>query len=1196
YGVTPYDFAAIYNILPLWNASTPIDGTGQTIAIVGQTDINPADFVNFRKLFNLPLGNTATPTGTQYLNIIYNGPNPGVTGDEGEADIDTQWAGAIAKGATIDYVVSQGTEVMQGTDLSALYIVNNNLAPVMSYSYGQCELFLGTAGNTFYKTLWQQAAAQGITVLLASGDSGAAGCDNAGVPAAADGIAVNGLASTPYNIAVGGTDFYMPNGGTAFWNSANDATTQASAKGYIPEIPWNQSCTNSVFNTSHTFYGQTPEQVCNSAVASSSGLLSVVGAGGGPSACIQSNGSSSSSCRGGYPKPSWQTGTGVPSDGVRDTPDVSLFSSAGFFGAFYVVCQQSTNSDGQPCSLAAPAYDFAGYGGTSISAPAVAGILSLVNQKTGSRQGNANYVLYNLASQQNKAGTACNANTGTPAAGCVFNDVTTGTIAMPCVKGALNCTVTTSTDRYGILSGYASTAGYDLATGLGSVNAANLVNSWSNASFIASATTLTLSPSTITHGTQVSASVRVASTGGTPTGSVSINALASNGSVQNGTLQNGSYTGSLSNFPGGAYSVQAHYGGDGTYAPSDSNSVTLTVSPESSATTLRGLLYNPSNGATTSLNSGASYPYGGFFLLNAQVAGASGQGTATGNITLTDSGAPIDGGTFRLNSTSNTEDQTRSLAPGTHVLTAAYAGDASFNASNSSSFILNITKAPTASTLQVNLPVLSAAGTLILTAQINARGYGANQQQGYGALAPSGTVTFSSGSSILGTAAPTQKTYPAAPSDSSSVIFTLPANRLSIGANAVTVSYAGDANYASSASVPVAVTVTGSTQGASRTSLNLSSAAVAQGASYTFTATVTPANPVPTGTITFASDGQLVTTPVTLLSGTATISQPNLAITPGTHLLTAIYSGDSNYQSSVSASSSFTLTAGTLPSTTAITVNPSTATQGTTVSVTAAISPANPTPAGTAQLILDGNLYGGPLVLTGATTNLSLLTNTLQSGTHVLRVFYSGDSTHQANTSATATLTIADAAGAFTLSPSTASTSAIPGRASNPVTLTATPTGSFHSTITFACTGGLPSGAVCLFTPSSVTPTGAGPATTSLTISPAVLGLQSSTSPASRMPRIFTPGISGSSRAASGLGVTLGGLLFLFAPRRTRRWNVFTLLFALTTLGLVSGCGSGGVEPNGANSNSLSAGSYAVNITATGGSIIQTATINLTIQ
>jgi hypothetical protein len=1192
YGLTPYDFATIYNILPLWNASTPIDGTGQTIAIVGQTDINPADFVNFRKLFNLPLGNTATPTGTQYLNIIYNGPNPGVTGDEGEADIDTQWSSAVAKGATIDYVVSQGTEVMQGTDLSALYIVNNNLAPVMSYSYGQCELFLGTSGNIFYKTLWQQAAAQGITVLLASGDSGAAGCDNAGVPAAGDGIAVNGLASTPYNIAVGGTDFYMPNGGTAFWNSTNDATTQASAKGYIPETPWNQSCTNSVFNTSHTFYGQTPEQVCNSATAPSQGLLSVIGAGGGPSACIQSNGSGSSSCRGGYPKPSWQTGTGVPADGVRDTPDVSLFSSAGFFGAFYVVCQQSMNVDGKPCSLAAPAYDFAGYGGTSVSAPAFAGILSLVNQKTGSRQGNANYVLYNLASQQNRAGTACSSNTGTPAAGCVFNDVTTGTIAMPCVKGAPNCTVTNSGDRYGVLSGYASTAGYDLATGLGSVNAANLVNSWSNASFVASSTTLTLSPSSITHGSQVSASVKVASTTGIPTGGVSINALAANGSVQNGTLQNGSYTGSLSNFPGGAYSVQAHYAGDSTYAPSDSNPITLTVTPESSTTTLRGLLYNPSNGASATLNSGATYPYGGFFLLSAQVAGASGQGTATGNITLTDSGTPIDGGIFRLNSTSNTEDQTRSLAAGTHVITAAYSGDASFNASTSSSFTLNITKAPTAGTLQVNLPVLSAAGTLVFTAQISARGYGTNQQQGYGVSAPSGTVTFSSGSVVLGTAALAQKTYPAAASDSSSVIFTLPASRLSIGVDAVTVSYAGDTNYAPSASAPVIVTVTGSTQGASSTSLILSSTTVAPGAPYTFTAAVSPANPLPTGTITFASDGQLVTSPVPLLSGTATISPPNIAITPGTHLITAFYSGDSNYQSSVSSAQSFTLTAATQPSTTTIAVTPSTTGQGTAVTVTTAISPSTPTPTGTAQLILDGNLYGGPLALTGATTSLPLLTNTLQSGAHVLSVFYSGDSAHQANTSASTTFTILDAVGAFTLSPSTAATSAVQGRASNPVTLTATPTGGFHSAITFACTGGLPSGAVCLFTPSSVTPTGAGPATTNITISPAAVGLQSSTASGSRVPRDRSRGVV----AASGFSVAFAGMFLVFLPRRTRRWTVFTLLFALSTLGVLSGCGSGGVDPNGLNPNSLSAGSYAVHVTATGGSVIQTATITLTIQ
>ena len=1197
YGLTPYDFATIYNVLPLWNAATPIDGTGQTIAIVGQTDINPADFVNFRRLFSLPLGNTATPTGTQYLNIIYNGPNPGVTADEGEADIDTQWSGAVAKGATIDYVVSQGTEVTQGTDLSALYIVNNNLAPVMSYSYGQCELFLGTSGNVFYKTLWQQAAAQGITVLLASGDSGAAGCDNAGVQGASDGIGINGLASTPYNISVGGTDFYMPNGGTAFWAPTNSTTTQASAKGYIPETPWNQTCTNTVFSAAGTFSGQTPEQVCNSSVASLNGLLSVVGGGGGPSACTQSNGSAST-CRGGYAKPSWQTGTGVPADGVRDTPDVSLFASAGFFGAFYVVCQQSTNADGQPCSLTAPAYDFAGYGGTSVSSPAFAGILSLINQKTGSRQGNGNYVLYNLASQQSKAGILCNSITGAPAAGCVFNDLTTDTIAMPCLKGTPNCTVTTSTDRYGVLSGYASNAGYDLATGLGSVNAANLVNSWSNASFIASSTALTLSPAAITHGSPVSANVKVTSTIGTPTGNVSINALASNGSVQNGTLQNGSYTGSLGNFPGGVYSVQAHYAGDGTYAPSDSNSLTLAVLPESSTTTLQVLLYNPSSGTTTSIGNGTSFSYGGFFLLRAQVAGASGQGIATGNVFLTDSGTPLDGGTFRLNSTSNTEDQTRALAPGTHVITAAYSGDASFNSSASSAVTIIVNRGQTASVLQLTPSVLSAASTLTLNVQVSARGFGSGGTQGYGAAAPTGLVTFTSGGVNLGSAALTQKTYPSSSTDSAAVTVALPASLLQIGTNAITVNYQGDANYSPSNSQAVTVVVTRSTQVGSTTALSLSPASVLQGDPYTFTAAVLPAasqqnGPRPTGSITFTSDGQPVSAQAALSSsGTATVSGNSLAIAPGIHTITALYSGDSNYQASVSPVAIFTINITTVRSTTAIVLTPASVAQGAAVAVATNITPATPVPTGTAQLMLDGNLYGPHVALTGGTTNLPLLTGTLQSGVHVVRALYSGDSTHQASISDPATLTILDPVGTFTLSPGAASTSASQGKASNPVTLTINPTGGFHSTVTFACTGGLPSGAACLFAPSSVSPSRATSVTTVITISPAAIAHQAMAARSSQ-----SSGISGAFNSGStGLGVTLASLLLFFLPRRTRRWSVLTLLLALSTLGGLSGCGSGGVDPNGANPASLSAGSYAVTITATGGSTIQTSTINLTIQ
>jgi len=81
YGLSPYDFAALYNVAPLWNAASPITGSGQTIAIAGDTAIDPADFVAFRTIFSLPLGNTATSTGTQYLNIIYNGQQPAVLAD-----------------------------------------------------------------------------------------------------------------------------------------------------------------------------------------------------------------------------------------------------------------------------------------------------------------------------------------------------------------------------------------------------------------------------------------------------------------------------------------------------------------------------------------------------------------------------------------------------------------------------------------------------------------------------------------------------------------------------------------------------------------------------------------------------------------------------------------------------------------------------------------------------------------------------------------------------------------------------------------------------------------------------------------------------------------------------------------------------------------------------------------------------------
>ena len=378
--LSPGDFATIYNEKPLF--SKGIDGTGVTIAIVGRTHIPPADVTAFRSQFGLPARAPA---------FVVNGADPGDLGadEDGEANLDVQWAGAVARNAAITFVISKSTGSTDGVDLSAQYIVDHNLAPVMSTSFGQCEATMGASENTFYSNLWAQAAAQGITSFVAAGDSGAAGCSYASA-SAGSGRAVSGLASTPYNVAVGGTQFADGTGG--YWTSAS-AADGSSAQGYIPEQAWNES----------------------GSVAGGSALWAT---GGGASGL--------------YAKPAWQAARGVPADGRRDLPDVSL-SAAGHDG--YLI-----RSGGSLLAC----------GGTSASSPAFAGLMALVVQATGQRQGNPNPVFYQL-------GNAQYLGTG-PA---VFHDILTGSNSVPGTAG------------------YLCGAGYDLATGLGSVDAQALVTGWS---------------------------------------------------------------------------------------------------------------------------------------------------------------------------------------------------------------------------------------------------------------------------------------------------------------------------------------------------------------------------------------------------------------------------------------------------------------------------------------------------------------------------------------------------------------------------------------------------------------------------------------------------------------------------------------------------------------------------------------------
>lgn len=891
----PYDFAAIYNVLPLWTASPAINGTGESIAIIGRSNINLQDVSAFQSLFGL---------GNNPPKVILDGPDPGlVPGDETEADLDVEWSGGIAQGATIMLVVSESTETTDGVDLSAEYAVDNNLAPILSESFGSCELDMGTSGNRFYKNLWEQAAAEGISVFVSTGDQGSAGCDffqGTTPQAAREGLQVNGIASTPYDVGVGGTDFNDFFNELTYWNTTNNSTTQQSAKGYIPETTWNDSCTNAIFG--QIGYSTNAEANCNN-YYELAGTVDTIGGSGGMSGCTNPSGSSPLTCAGGYGKPPWQTASGVPNDGKRDLPDVSLFASNGFVDNAYAMCEFDVLA-------ACNANDVLQIGGTSASSPAFAGLMALVDQKAGGREGNPNFVFYKLAQKQ--AGMSCNSSTG-PASTCVFNDVTSGTIAMPCVNGSPNCTTAISIDQYGVLSGYSTAAGYDLATGLGSVNANNLVNNWNTVKFTPSSTTLTLnggSAVNIVHGSAISLNVAVSPTSPLATGDVSLIATQGNNSYgfDTLTLANGSASGSTNMLPGGtSYAVKAHYEGDVNYGGSDSNAVTVTVTPESSKTALRLLTFDPTSGQEINPNA-TSVVYGSPYLLRADVTNSSGTDCSaggrslpsyacpTGNVAITDNGTALGSAGFGLNSAGYTEDQTVQLTGGSHTLSGSYSGDNSYSASSGTDAV-TVTPAPTTTTMtypfNANPSQIIVIGTQF---QVSTQ----TQAQSSGA-APTGTVTLYDGGTQLSTTVSTSGfTTPPSTATLNGFAYTTMADPS--GPHVLTAKYGGDANYNGSTSAGVTVDAVYPVNMTASTSPSN----VIFGNNATITAIVDTTNPTsnatlkPTGTFTFNG----ISSPVTVttsqdasgnweLQGSVTFAPQN-----GNYVYVN-YSGDSNYESSV---------------------------------------------------------------------------------------------------------------------------------------------------------------------------------------------------------------------------------------------------------------------------------------------------------
>ncbi len=444
YTIFPADFAKIYGASSL--TAQGITGSGQTIAIVGKARVYNTDLTNFEQFAGVTF---AAPT----VIVPPGGSDPGApattcsmanpdtcdnptdaVGNQSEATLDVERAGSVAPGAAITLIVSadinssSGTLLADGSALATNYAIDTNPVParILSISFGSCESANGSAGTEAENQLFQQAAAEGISVFVASGDAGAAGCEGGtSTPGANQTLSINAICSSGSVTCVGGTEFADSADPSAYW-AASDSTNYLSALGYIPEGAWND-----------------PLDANGSPQFSASG--------GGVSVYI--------------PTPSWQTGTGVPGTQGRYTPDVSFAASINvpYFACFAAgggSCVVGSNDE----------FNFIAAGGTSASTPSMAGITALLNQKIGSAQGNLNPRLYSLA---------------TNSANGVFHDVTAASSSVSncalSTPSLCNNSTPGASGLSGGLAGYAVGTGYDEVTGLGSINVANLLAQWSSA-------------------------------------------------------------------------------------------------------------------------------------------------------------------------------------------------------------------------------------------------------------------------------------------------------------------------------------------------------------------------------------------------------------------------------------------------------------------------------------------------------------------------------------------------------------------------------------------------------------------------------------------------------------------------------------------------------------------------------------------
>jgi Pro-kumamolisin, activation domain/Bacterial Ig-like domain (group 3) len=703
--LTPQSFAALYNLKPLYDAG--YEGAGQSIAVLERSNLRLADVTAYRDRFSLPLGSTR---------VIVNGTDPGVTAmgpssDDLEAMLDASWVGAIAPKASIRVIASASTRATDGLDLSIAWAVDHAAAPVIDVGFAACEPHLTSYHQQFYANLWAQAAAEGITVIVASGNNGAAGCNDAsGSDRRATGYAVNAIASTAYNTAVGGTSF-------------------ASIPAVPPELGWSSP--------------DGPQ------------------AGGGGMSAL-------------YATPPWQAAAGTPQSDPGSTsqhhrylPDISLAAGG---SVSWGMCVAGSCSHGETVQVA----------GTSAASAAFAGVMALVDEFTHSSQGNAAPVLYALARS-----------------GLALRDVTKGGNWVACVGESSDC------GAAGII-GYPAGPGYDLATGLGSIDATALVENYAHAADTGTQTAaiaLTASSLTPAYGTNYTATATLQSSaqGSTqPSGTVAFtvdSTPAGSALLNAGTISSTASLALVTPTPGN-HALGATYSGDTNFAAVTAVPLTIVAQKGKSVTTL---VANPDaivSGTPITLTA---------TITNA-VAGVTPALGFTGNVVFYDGTNPVGN---QVNVTSNQAVLANVVLDPTvtHTITAEYFGDGNWAASTSAPIVLTL--APAASTT-----TLTASSTSVLTGTpVTFTAIVSGTNSALPTALPTGTITFLDGTTTIGSA------VLAAVADQTAA--TISTSGLAAGVHNITANYAGNTNFAASVSTAVVVVVLGYSATPNVTSLTL---------------------------------------------------------------------------------------------------------------------------------------------------------------------------------------------------------------------------------------------------------------------------------------------------------------------------------------------------------------------------------------